>query len=90
MGLKEEAAAQVGWESLQLSSHDLARESVVGELVLVGGRGFPMRREGWMAVRVGRGALEDGGRQSSRVSSSVVSEGGGSSLGVEIDVDGDK
>lgn len=46
MGLNGEGAAQVGWKVLQLSSHDLARESVVGEPVLVRGRGVPLRREG--------------------------------------------
>lgn len=86
MGLNAEEAAQVGWKALQLSSHDLARERVVGELVLVGGRGVPLRREGWMAVRFEWGVVGMGGRQSSRAMSSVDSAAP-SRTSVDIGVD---
>lgn len=87
--MKGDEAAHVWWEALQLSSHNLARERVLGELVLVRGMGVPLRREGWMVVRFRWGVARKGGRYSSRVTISVASAAMNSSwrAGAEIDVD---
>lgn len=84
-----EGAAQVGWKALQLSSHDLARESVVGEPVLVRGRGVPLRREGCVAVRFAWGEAGKRGRQSSMVRISVASEAINSSPRDDAEIEAD-